>query len=157
MRRLAPAAVALAMTVAFFHPATLGGRIFIARDMLRVYYTLHRYWAERVSHGEFPDWFPYDALGQPLPGTLIAGVFHPAKLLYLVLPLATAMTVNVLLCSPLAFAGTFLFARRYGVAPASATLAGVLYAFGGYLVGITNNLAYLMAAASFPVALWGCD
>src|SRR5437762_13299379 len=77
MRRLAPAAAALAMTVAFFHHTVLGGRIFIARDMLRVYYPLHRYWAERVSHAEFPDWFPYDALGQPLPGTLIAGVFHP--------------------------------------------------------------------------------
>src|SRR5439155_6620967 len=36
-------------------------------------------------------------------------------------------------------------------------LAGVLYAFGGYLVSITNNLAYLMAAATFPAALWASD
>ena len=157
MRRLAPAAVALAMTVAFFHQATLGGRIFIARDILRVYYPLHQYWAERVSRGEFPDWFPYDALGEPLPGTLIAGVFHPANLLYLAFPLGTAMTINVLACFPLAFGGAFLFARRWGMAAAAAALTGVLYAFGGYLVSITNNLAYLMAAASFPVALWGCD
>src|SRR5881396_1319098 len=66
MPRLAPLAGVLAMTVAFFHHAALGGRIFIARDILRVYYPLHQYWAERVSRGEFPDWFPYDALGEPL-------------------------------------------------------------------------------------------
>jgi hypothetical protein len=41
MRRLAPAAVAIGATVAFFYRAALGGRIFIARDILRVYYPLH--------------------------------------------------------------------------------------------------------------------
>ncbi|HUE29651.1 MAG TPA: YfhO family protein, partial [Verrucomicrobiae bacterium] len=56
-----------------------------------------------------------------------------------------------------AFGGVFLFARRWGLAPVSAALAGVLFTFGGYLVCITNNLPYLMAAAGFPAALWASD
>src|SRR5439155_24100368 len=33
----------------------------------------------------------------------------------------------------------------------------IAYAFSGYLVAITNNLLYLMAAATFPCALWAVD
>ena len=84
-----------------------------------------------MSRGDFPDWFPYDAPGQPFPGMLVAAAFHPANLLYLALPLGPAISINILACFPLAFGGAFLFARRWGLAPASAALAGVLFAFGG--------------------------
>ena len=47
-------AVGLALTVACFPDAVFGGGIFIGRDMLRVYYPLHAYWAVRVAGGEFP-------------------------------------------------------------------------------------------------------
>ena len=94
--------VSVAATVGVFHRAVFGGGIFVARDILRVYYPLHQYWAARVSRGQFPSWYPYDGLGQPFPGMVISAVFHPANLLYLVLPLGWALTVNVLACFPAA-------------------------------------------------------
>ena len=51
--------------------------------MLRVYYPLRQYWAERVSHLEFPFWYPYDGLGQSFVGMVVSGALHPTNLLYL--------------------------------------------------------------------------
>jgi hypothetical protein len=149
-------AVASAATALFYFPA-VAGQTFVGRDMLRVYAPLRAYWAARVGAGEFPDWFPYDGLGEPFPGLPFATTFHPVNALYLALPLDRALAWNTLLAVACAALGTFAFARRFGQAAGPAAFAGAAYAFSGYLVTITNNLSYLMAAATFPWALWGAD
>jgi len=141
----------------FFGPVVFGHQIFVERDLLRVYYPLHKFWADQVRAGHFPVWYPYDGLGQPFVGMVISGAFHPFNLLYLALPLGTAMSVSVLVCYPLAFTGTFLFCRRWGMGLAPSLFAGMLYAFNGYLIGITNNPGYLVSAATFPLAFWAAD
>jgi membrane protein YfhO len=155
--RLSVVAAAFALPLLYFHRASFTDQIFIARDILRVYYPLKKYWAERVSQLQFPDWYPYDGLGQPFPGMLISGVFHPANLLYLLLPLGTALKLITLLSYVAALGGTYLFARLWRLERGPALLAGLTYALGGYMVGISNNLLYLMAASTFPWALWGAE
>src|SRR5216684_2494555 len=76
-------AAVLAAVIALFYRAALTDQIFFSRDIQRVYYPLKRYWADRILHGEFPQWFPYDGLGQPFVGMVISGAFHPSNLLYL--------------------------------------------------------------------------
>jgi hypothetical protein len=149
--------LALAATVVFFHRALFSGDVFVARDILRVYYPLHHFWAQRVSSGVFPDWYPFDGLGQPFAGMVISGAFHPFNLAYLALPLKTALEANVLLSFPVAFGGVYCLVRRFGGAPPPAVLGGVLFAFSGHLVSSTNNLLYLMAASTLPWAVWGAD
>ncbi|HYO60092.1 YfhO family protein [Archangium sp.] len=155
--RLAVVATVFSLPFLYFHRAAFTDEIFIARDILRVYYPLKQYWAERVSQFQFPDWYPYDGLGQPYAGMLISGAFHPANLLYLLLPLGTALKAITLLSYVAALGGTWLFARLWGLGCGAALLAGLTYGLGGYMVGISNNLLYLMAAATFPWALWGAE
>ncbi|MGZ3461229.1 MAG: hypothetical protein ACXU86_22295, partial [Archangium sp.] len=155
--RLSVVAAAFALPLLYFHRASFTDQIFIARDILRVYYPLKKYWAERVSQLQFPDWYPYDGMGQPFPGMLISGAFHPANLLYLLLPLGTALKFITLLSYVAALGGTYLFARLWGLGRGPALLAALTYALGGYMVGISNNLLYLMAASTFPWALWGAE
>ena len=155
--RVAVVGTALLVPLLFFHRAVFSDEIFISRDILRVYYPLKQYWAERVSQGRFPDWYPYDGLGQPYPGMVISGAFHPANLLYLLLPLGTALKVITLLSYVAALGGTYLFARMWNLGRGPALLSGLTYALCGYMVGISNNLLYLMAAATFPWALWGAE
>lgn len=157
LKRFWLAFVSIGATALFFHRAVFTDQIFISRDIQRVYYPFRRYWTERVLAGEFPDWYPYDALGQPYVGMVISGAFHPTNLLGLFLSPGMAIKVNVLLCYPFAIAGTYLFARRLELPRAPALLSGMLYAFSGYMVAITNNLLYLMAAATFPWAFWAAD
>ena len=144
-------------TAAFFHRVILSGEVFIARDMLLVYYPLRSYWVQRVLSGSFPDWYPFDGLGQPFSGMLISAVFHPLNILYLLLPVTAAMSLNVLLCFPAAFYGVYALSRRFGLGLPPAALGGFAFAFSGPLVSSTNNLAYLMAATTVPWALWGGD
>jgi hypothetical protein len=145
------------LTALFFHRALFSGKAFVARDILRVYYPLHAYWAERVRSGSFPDWYPFDGLGQPFVGMVISGAFHPLNLTYVVLPLAPALTLNTLLCFPVAFSGVYVLARRFGASDSPAVMGALVFAFSGYLVSSTNNPLYLMAAGTVPWALWGAD
>jgi Bacterial membrane protein YfhO len=147
----------LLATAVFYNRALLSGRIFIARDVLRVYYPLHAYWAQRVLSGSFPEWYPFDGLGQPFAGMVISGAFHPLNLSFLVLPLGAALTLNTLSCFPVAFLGVYGLARRFATEVQPAVLGGLVFAFSGYLVSSTNNPLYLMAAATVPCALWAAD
>jgi hypothetical protein len=63
----------------------------------------------------------------------------------------------ILLSYVAALGGTHLFARLWSLGRGAALLAGITYALGGYMVGLTSNLLYLMAAAAFPWALWGAE
>lgn len=148
---------AVLLTALFFHRAIFSGRVFVARDILRVYYPLHAYWAQRLQGGSFPDWYPFDGLGQPFAGMVISGAFHPLNLTYLVLPLGPALTLNTLLCFPVALTGVYALARRFDAGVPAAFLGGLVFAFSGYLVSSTNNPLYLMGAATVPWALWGAD
>ena len=155
--RIAVVVAAFALPLLYFPRATFSEKIFASRDILRVYYPLKQYWAERVSQLQFPDWYPYDGMGQPYAGMLISGAFHPANLLYLVLPLAVALKVVMLLSYVAALGGVYRFGRLWGLGRGPALLAGLAYALCGYMVGISNNLLYLMASATFPWALWGAE
>ncbi|MBX5484681.1 MAG: YfhO family protein [Myxococcaceae bacterium] len=150
-------ATAIGVTVLFFYRAVFSAEVFISRDIQRVYYPLRTYWVDRVSRGEIPDWFPYDGFGQPFFGMVISGGFHPTNLLYLALPIAQAMKLNILICYPFAQIGTWLCARRWGAGWVAAAFAGIVFAFNGYMISITNNLLYLMAASTFPWAFWAAD
>lgn len=147
----------LLATLAAFPRAVFSSDIFISRDILRVYYPLRLYLAERLARLEYPDWYPHDGLGQPFVGMVISGAFHPTSLLFLVLPPGLAMKLNILGCYPLAVGGAYVFARLWGVGRGAALLAGLAYGFSGYLVSLSNNLLYLMAAATFPWALWAAE
>ncbi|GMT98899.1 hypothetical protein KH5H1_30180 [Corallococcus caeni] len=145
---------ALGLTCLFFHRAVFSAQVFTGRDMLLVYAPLRRYWAERVSHGDFPGWYPFDGLGQSFPGTMLSAAFHPSQWLGLVLSTGAAMKLTVLLCPPLALLGTYALLRLYAVPRAGAFFAGLAFAFSGYMVSLTSSLAYLMAGATLPFALW---
>jgi hypothetical protein len=153
---LATAAGTIA-TIAVFSRVVFGDLIFFERDMRLVVLPVKRYWAERIAQGQFPDWYPFDGLGQPFAGMMVSGAFHPFNVLYLFLPLGTAGDWNILLCFPLAFLGTFLFARGLTLSAAAAGVAATLYAFNGYSICITHTLPYLMAASTVPWALWAMD
>ena len=150
LRHTRRAGVALLLTVAVFWRAALTNDIFIGRDIVRVYYPLRHYFAQRVLGGSFPTWYPYDGLGQPFVGMMMGSLFHPVSLLYLVLPLFLALKWNILLSYTAGWLGLYVLLRGVKVTPAPSALAATLFAFTGYAVCISNNLLYLMAAMTLP-------
>jgi|GEM_PF-815664 len=148
---------ALGLTCLFFYRAVFSADVFIARDMLLVYAPLRRYWAQRVSDGDFPGWYPFDGLGQSFAGIMLSAPFHPSQVLGLLFSTGVAMKLAVLACPPLALLGTYALLRLYDVPRSGAFFAGLAFAFSGHLVSLTNSLAYLMAGATLPAALWAAE
>jgi hypothetical protein len=152
-----PLVLGLAGTAALFHRVLLDGAVILGGDALRVSLPLYDAWAERVRHGEFPQWFPGDAFGQSFIGMVVSAPFHPSHLLSLLMPAAGAVTLSALACYPLAVAGTAALARRLGCDPSGALLAGAAYGFCGYLLSMHDNPPYLLCAATAPYALAWAD
>ncbi len=142
----------LCVTAFIFYDVIFSSDIFADRDILLVYIPMFQYWKERILSGEFPDWYPYDALGQPFVGNLFSTAFHPTKLLFLFMPAGMAMKWSILACYPLAFSGFFLLLRQLGIGRHAGLVGALLYAFNGYSISMTNNFSYLLGISTIPWA-----
>jgi hypothetical protein len=138
---------------AFFHRLLDPGEILFRRDGFRLLVPLRMYLVERLSAGEFPLWYPYDALGRPYIDTAVTGVFHPYTLVFLLLDPHNAYKAVVLLTCILGAVGGFFLARRLGASAPGALVAGLVQALAGYSVSMTENLVYLFAPSVLPVLL----
>ena len=136
-----------------FAPIWLRGHVFVGRDLFRVYFPLKAYWSQRVRAGQWPTWFPSDGLGEPFLPLAFASPLHPASILYLLFSPPVATMVLTLVAYALAVWGMGRLGKELGLGPRPSLLAAVAYAFSGYLLGITNNFAYLFSAATVPLAL----
>lgn len=148
-------ALMVLLPVGFFFRAFFWSDVFIAGDTLRAFYPMRAFWAARVAVFDWPEWFAFDGFGQSFLGIFISGAFHPTTLLHLLLPLGVAVKATILSCYPVALLGTWALLRQYDVPRAGAFFAALCFTFSGYLVCITNNPTYLLAASAVPAALWG--
>ncbi len=128
----------------------LRGELFFERDQLLVFLPLKRYVAERLRAGDLPDWWPWDALGQPLAALPIASLFHPTTLSYLALPFEWAFTLQTLIPFPVALLGSWYLARTLGLRAWGATLAATLFTGGFYFVALAEQTQMHLAAMSLP-------
>ena len=147
-------AASLLLTAVFFYDVVFSDSIFADRDMLGVYLPLFQFWKERVFEGAWPEWYPFDGLGQSFSGNLFGLPFHPSKVLLFLFSAGTALKWTVLLSFPVAFMGFALLARQLRLERQTALLGAVLFAFNGFAVSMTNNLSYLLGMASVPWAFW---
>jgi hypothetical protein len=148
------ATAGLAAFAAVFHRALFSREIFISRDILRVYAPMRAYWVTRVMSGELPEWLPHDGLGLPFVSAMVTGAFHPTNLLALVMPVGESLKWTMLLAYLAALLGTYCFARSWQLSAWAALLAAFCFVFSGYVICISNNMPYLLAASTFPWALW---
>ena len=77
-------AVLVGITLAFYHGLWLPALVLIKRDASWFYLPIKQSLIERLSAGELPQWFPYEALGRSFIGATATGVVVIGK----VLPLA---------------------------------------------------------------------
>ncbi len=143
--------VLLGITLAFYHGLWLPGLVLIKRDAYGVFLPLKQHLIERLSAGELPQWFPYDALGRPFIGTTATGVFHPFTALYFFLSIPDAYRASTLLSCLLAALGAFLLGRVLRFSRTGALLTGIVFALSGYTVSLTDNIVYLYSICVLPL------
>ncbi|MBI1879295.1 MAG: hypothetical protein HYR94_13940, partial [Chloroflexi bacterium] len=106
-----------------------------------------------ILSGEWPLWNPLLGNGTPLLANLQTAVFYPPNFLYLLLPVEHGLTLSVILHLMLAGLLMFLYTRYLGLDPFPAAFAGLTYMFSGYIVGRTQFVTMVNAAAWFPLLL----
>jgi hypothetical protein len=134
----------------FFAPHLLSDGVPYFRDALVTILPIKAYLGERLRALSLPQWYPYEALGMPFIGQVATATFHPQSLLSLVLPPTAALKANTLLAYVFAAAGAYRLARAAGASRAGAVAGAFALAFGGYALGTSSNLGYLVGAVTLP-------
>ncbi len=151
------AAVALVLIAAwavFFAGELFTDVVPYHRDGVLLWLPTRQFIYERLREGQFPQWYPYEALGVPLAGQLTVGLFHPATYMLLWLDYARALKWNLLLSFLVALAGAYRWARAQGASRHASVAAAFSYGFGGYALGTSSNFHYTMALATLPWVGW---
>lgn len=131
----------------FFRASTL-----YRGDLTWIHYPLRVLAAAQWQSGQVPLWNPYVLSGFPLLAEGQVGVLYPLNVLFLLpLPAYRALTLFVTLHFTLAAVFTYLLARLWGIGRAGATLAGLSFGFGGFLMGQVSHPNIMTGGAWLPL------
>ncbi|MEK9134443.1 MAG: YfhO family protein, partial [Pseudomonadota bacterium] len=155
-RRWLPIAALFVTPLAFYHRLWLPDLVLIKRDAFKYFLPLKQYLVERLSAGELPQWFPYEAMGRPFIGVTNTAVLHPFTALYFLLPVHDAYRASTLLSCLLGAFGAYALGRRLEFSHAGSLLAGLAFSLSGYVVSLTDSVTYLYSICALPLfcAAW---
>ncbi|NNE43357.1 MAG: hypothetical protein HKN12_04045, partial [Gemmatimonadetes bacterium] len=111
---------------------------------------LHRAWRD----GEIPFWNPYSFGGTPFLGDIQAGVLYPPN--WILFPLEPGRQMGWFLFFHVAWAGigVYLLARRCGVPPGIAWLAGCAFMMNGFFAKHYGQPTFLATVSWMPWLLY---
>lgn len=113
------------------------------------------YTAERLRAGEWPLWNPWQLCGTEHLADPSQGVFQPLGLLFLVLPVPTALAAHGFLAVLLMGINFCLCLRAMGARYAPSLFGAVVYAFSGAAAAGLSYPALAALLAWMPLCFWG--
>lgn len=125
--------------------------------LLLQFYPWHQLVKTSIQRGHWPLWNPLLGNGTPLLANMQSAVFYPPNLLYLIMPVAHGLTLSVVTHLILAGGFMYLYAQRLGLTPFAATISALAYMFSGYIIGRTQFVPMVNAAAWYPLLLLLAD
>ncbi len=109
---------------------------------------------EALKAGEAPVWLPYIYGGIPLLARAEAGVCYPFNLLLFgLLPPYPALNLVILLTLVTAAIGMFFYAREIGTEIPGALIAGLAFAYSGFMVSHIKHLSMIGTVCWYPLGL----
>jgi len=151
------------LAVLFYAPIVLGLRTFPDGDFTHHFLPFSLFLQDEVLSGRLPLWNPFTYGGHPFLADVQAAIFYPVSNALLgVTLLWTAPGTRLYILQVEAIAHivlgawfTFLLVRKLTARSDAALLAGMTFAFSGYLTGYPPvQLAVLRTAIWLPLILW---
>jgi hypothetical protein len=151
---LVPLLLFLLLPLLCFPELFLQQRTLYRADLTWIHYPLRVLAAEQWKAGQVPLWNPYVLSGSPLLADAQIGVLQPLNALFL-LPIAPyrALSLFVALNLTLAAIFTYVLARSLGIGRTGATIGGLSFGFGGFLMAQVTNLNVMSGAVWLPLVL----
>jgi hypothetical protein len=146
-----PYAVLIVLPLLIYWPLTIGGRVLYWGVPLYQFYPWHTLVVEAIRSGQLPLWTELFGNGAPLLANHQSATFYPLNLIYFVTSVERAMGYSVVL--HLILAGLFAFAwgRTIGLSRFGATVVGLSFAMGGFLVSRTQFITIINGAIWLPL------
>lgn len=153
----------LGLAAFFYAPVLLGVHTFPDGDFTHHFLPFTLFFQKELQNARLPLWNPYTYSGHPFLADVQAAVFYPIGSLLLALTLrfdsAAArlyfLQLEAILQVALAGFFTYLLAQRLTRRHDAGIVAGISFAFSGYLTGYpVAQLAVLRTAIWLPLILW---
>ena len=153
----------LGLAALFYAPLLLGLRTFPDGDFTHHFLSFSLFQQQELLSGRLPLWNPYTYGGHPFLADVQAAVFYPLSNLFLGLTLpwtdagVRLYFLQVEAVAQVALAGffTWLLAAQLTGSRWAGVVAGLCFAFSGYLTGYPPvQLAVLRTAIWLPLLLW---
>jgi hypothetical protein len=144
-----------ALIICVFPDVVFGARTFVFRDFGFFGYPVAHYHRECFWRGEVPLWNPLNNCGLPFLAQWGTMVLYPLSLFYLVFPLWWALPMFCLGHQWLAGLGMYFLAQRWTGNRFAAAVAGLAFAFSGFMLNCLMWPNYMAGLAWMPfVVLW---
>lgn len=149
-----PPALFLLLPLLAFPELFFGHQTLWRSDITLIHYPYHITVADEWLAGRVPLWNPYQHIGVPLLAEGQVGPLYPLGALFLS-PLSPSLELSLFVALHLTLAAVFTFAlaRTLGLATAPATLAGLAFGMGGFLMAQIGNLNIMTGAVWLPLIL----
>jgi hypothetical protein len=146
-----------AIVAALCWPVVAHGQIYWERDLHLYLYPHAEAFVRVLAQGSLPLWNPYVAFGEPLLANPYMQVYYPATWLHLLVEpwwwWAGMVVAHLLLTG----AGAYRLARRLGMSPMGAFVAGATWLGSGPLLSLVTLGHHLIGAAWIPWVLATSD
>jgi hypothetical protein len=151
-----PLLLFLVLPLLAFPELFLGENTVYRGDLTWIHYPQRTLAAEQWKSGQVPLWNPYVLSGTPLLAEAEIGVLQPLNAVFLLpIPPYRALTLFVALNLTLAATFTYILARSLGIGRGGATLAGLSFGFGGFLMAHVTELNVMTGGVWLPLVFWG--
>jgi hypothetical protein len=147
------AAFLFCITIIYFYPVILSNQTFASRDIYNFFTPRRFFAAENIRSGNIPLWNPYLASGVPFLANLQSSIFYPLSVIYYILPFQLGFKYFIILHYYLAGLFMFLLMREWRYDTYSSLISSIVFMFGGYMISILDNVAFLTAAVWLPLIL----
>lgn len=148
--RLLAAAALILLPLVYFLPVFIWKLTLVPGDGLTQNFGVRVLIGQMIASGQLPLWNPYIFAGTPLLASIYPGALYPPNWVFALFSPVTAMNIVVVTTYHLALIGAYLYARRIGTTRLGAMLAGLAFAFGGYLVAHAGHTSRIAAAVWLP-------
>ncbi|MDX1777824.1 MAG: YfhO family protein, partial [Thermodesulfobacteriota bacterium] len=139
------------ITLLYFFPVIFSSQTFASRDLYAFFYPRRLFAAEAIRNGILPLWNPHLASGVPFLANLQSSLFYPPSSIYYLLPFHIGFKYFIILHYYLSGLFMFLLMKHLRYETSSSITAAIVFMFGGYMISILDNVAFLTAAAWFPL------
>jgi hypothetical protein len=138
-----------------FPEIIFGGQTLYRADISWMHYPGQIFIAGEWMAGRVPLWDPYRQAGTPMLADPQIGVLYPLRGLFLSsLSPSLELSLFILIHFPLAAFFTYILARSMSMSQAAATLAGLVFGFGGCLMAQASNVNIMTTATWLPLVLF---